>query len=328
MRKLVAGIDIGGTTTSYVLADSEGNVLADGTMPTCGFGSFDEYASVLALRIKELSESLGSVHSLVAAGAGAPSADFAAGEIVSAPNLPWKGRLPLSGLLSEYLGGIPVCADNDANAAALGEMMFGGACGMKNFLVITLGTGVGCGIVAGGEIVHGERGMAGEFGHMAYERHGGRQCGCGRKGCLEAYVSAKGMVRTLSALIAETHEDSEFRNLPFNAIDASDIASAASRGDRLALETFRITGRILGEAVADAVAFADPQAVFFFGGPTASGDLLMSPLREAFRSSAGPLWKDNVILELSSVDAGRAAVLGAAAMAWKKHSMRPHIGEN
>lgn len=317
MKKYVAGIDVGGTNTVCCIVDCEGNILARKSMKTTGFAEFGDYIKALASMLREVSQPFGGLDAIYGAGAGAPSVNVRKGTIEHATNLEWKGVLPFASMLSDALDGKPVYIDNDANAATMGEMLFGGAKGMKDFIMITLGTGVGSGFVVDGNLVYGSDGLAGEYGHIIYDRHSNRQCGCGRKGCLETYVSATGIKRTVVELLSSMSEPSVFRSVPYDAIEAKDISAAAMEGDKVALEAFRITGEILGRALADAVTVTAPEAIFIFGGLARSGELLMKHVRKAFDESVLFLWKDKVRIAFSSLKEDDAALLGAAALAMK-----------
>ena len=245
---------------------------------------------------------------------GAPNANYYTGQIEQAPNLPWKGTVPLARMLQERLT-LPVTLTNDANAAALGEMTYGVARGMKDFIMITLGTGVGSGIVINGRLVYGHDGFAGELGHVIVRR-GGRLCGCGRRGCLETYCSATGIVRTVHEMLSSTDTPSLLRDIPLDKVTSKDIYDAAEQGDKLALEIFRFTGTVLGEAFADFIAFSSPEAIVLFGGLAKAGEYIMAPIREAMDANVMSIYKGKTRLLTSALKDSDAAVLGASALAW------------
>lgn len=308
----VAGIDIGGTNTVCALVDRDGKILDRRVMPTSEYAEFTDYIRNIGYTVAGMSSDCGC--NIIAAGVGAPGIDVRSGVISNSPNLIWKGDLPLVDALTKALG-IPVYADNDANVATVGEMIFGGARGLTDFAVITLGTGVGSGFVSSGKLVYGHDGLAGEYGHTIYQR-GGRECGCGRRGCLETYVSASGVVRTVSEIMSETRMESVFRDIPLSEITSRKVAEAAACGDPVAIEAMRRTGDVLGKAMADLVCVTSPEAIFFLGGLAKAGDLLMKPMRESFEESVLFLWKGKIKLCLSYLSEADAAVLGAAALAW------------
>jgi glucokinase len=250
-------------------------------------------------------------------GAGTPNGNYFTGSIEFAPNLRWKGVIPFAQLLEDRVG-IPVALTNDANAAAIGEMTYGAARGMKDFIVITLGTGVGSGIVVNGQMVYGHDGFAGELGHVIMRRSNGRVCGCGRAGCLEAYTSATGVARTAREYLELQHDaKTQLRNIPIDDITSKDVFDAAMAGDEMAKEIFRFTGEMLGEAFADFVAFSSPEAIILFGGLAKAGDLIMNPIRESMERNLLPIFKNKVKLIFSELKESDAAVLGASALGWE-----------
>ena len=272
-------------------------------------------ASVEALKI--IIDQVGGIEKIKAMGIGAPNGNYYTGTIEFAPNLSWghNGIVPLAKMFSDKLG-IPVALTNDANAAAIGEMTYGVARGMKNFIVITLGTGVGSGIVINGQLVYGSDGFAGELGHVIMNRVNGRPCGCGRKGCLEAYCSATGVARTARELIETTDEPSLLRDMPAADITSLDVSIAASKGDALAKRIYEFTGNMLGEACADFAAFSSPEAFIFFGGLTKAGALLMDPIKKAYEENVLNIFKGKAKFLVSGLDGSSAAVLGASAVGW------------
>ena len=248
-------------------------------------------------------------------GVGAPNGNYYNGTIEFAPNLPWKGVIPLSAMFEDKLG-IPTALTNDANAAAIGEMTYGAARGLRDFIMITLGTGVGSGIVVNGQLVYGHDGFAGELGHVIVERDG-RICGCGRKGCLETYCSATGVARTAREFLVARSEPSLLREIPAEEIVSKDVYDAAIKGDKLALEIFEYTGTILGRALADFVAFSSPEAIVLFGGLAKSGDLIMKPIQKALEENVLKIYAGKTKLLLSQLKDADAAVLGASALGWE-----------
>lgn len=317
MKKLVAGIDIGGTNTVFALVDESGNILGSGTFPTNSHEKFNDYIIAIRDGILEISKGIDFPHKIAGIGIGAPNGNYYTGCIESAANLIWKESLPITEKLKILFGGIPVILTNDANAAAIGEMIYGGAKGMKNFVVITLGTGLGSGFVVNGEVLYGHDGFAGEYGHIVYERNG-RQCGCGKRGCLETFVSAPGIKRTTFELLSKENTPSSLRDIPFSKMTSKDVAMAAATGDKIASEAFQITGTILGEALADLVAITTPEAIFLFGGLAKSGNLILEPTKKALEENLLKMWKGKVKLLLSGLDEDNAAILGSSALAWKE----------
>ncbi len=304
------GIDMGGTNTTIGLIGQTGTVYKTAFLKTKAYATPELFASAIAEKVTHLAGG----KALAGIGMGAPNANFHTGEIVEAANLSWPGRVPLAALLRERTGGLPVSLTNDANAAALGEGLYGGARGLKDYLVVTLGTGLGSGFVAGGKLLLGHDGMAGELGHVIAVR-GGRACGCGRQGCLETYASATGIVRTAEEWLRERRNPSLLHECT-GKITAWDIHQAAVKGDALAGEIFQFTGKILGEALADAVAITSPAAIFFYGGLARSGPLLLNPVREHFEKNVLHLYASKVVLQESALPPAHAALLGAAALVW------------
>ena len=318
-KPYVLGIDIGGTNTVFGMVDARGNVIATSSIKTAKHDKFEDYLDDLhaaVMRMLEANDATDKIHGL---GVGAPNANYYTGNIEHAPNLPWKGILPIANMMSEKFG-IPVVITNDANAAALGEMTYGAARGLRDFIMITLGTGVGSGIVINGQLVYGHDGFAGELGHTIVRRNNGRLCGCGRTGCLEAYCSATGVARTAREFLEIRNDDSKLRELPIDAITSKDVYDAAVLGDKLAKEIFEYTGNILGEAFADFTVFSSPEAIILFGGLAKSGDLLMRPLRESMEKNMMGIFKGKVKILLSELKEADAAVLGASALGWEAGS--------
>lgn len=317
-KPYVLGIDIGGTNTVFGIVDARGQVVASDSIKTRKHTNFDDYIEELHTEVSRLLKAYDAENQIQGIGIGAPNANYYTGEIQNAPNLPWgNGILPIAEKVSMAFGGVPVAVTNDANAAALGEMTYGAARGMKDFIMITLGTGVGSGIVVNGQLVYGHDGFAGELGHVVMKRNNGRVCGCGRTGCLEAYCSATGVARTAREFLEVRSDPSTLRNLDIENITSKDVYDAAIAGDKLAKEIFEYTGTILGEAFADFVAFSSPQAIVLFGGLAKSGDLLLRPLRETFEKSVFPIFRGKTKIILSELKESDAAVLGASALGWE-----------
>ncbi len=316
-KPYVLGVDVGGTNTVFGIVDARGQVVASGSIKTKKHANFDDYVEELHTEVTRLLQANDAEGKIKGIGIGAPNANYYTGEIVNPPNLPWGPIIPLAEKVSKAFDGLPVAVTNDANAAALGEMTYGAARGMKDFIMITLGTGVGSGIVVNGQMVYGHDGNAGELGHLVVKRNNGRVCGCGRTGCLEAYASATGVARTAREFLEIRTEPSMLRNLDIEAITSKDVYDAAVAGDKLAKEIFDYTGKILGEACADMCAFSSPQAIILFGGLAKSGDLLMKPMREAFDNALFPVYKGKIKILISELKESDAAVLGASALGWE-----------
>lgn len=315
MKPYVLGIDIGGTNTVFGIVDARGNVIASSSIKTQRHADFYQYLDELHAEATKLIEANDATDKIQGIGIGAPNANYYTGRIENAVNLPWPS-INLSELVSEKFG-IPVAITNDANAAALGEMTYGAARGMKDFIMITLGTGVGSGIVINGQMVYGANGFAGELGHVIVKRNNGRLCGCGRIGCLETYCSATGVARTAREFLEARNEPSLLRNLDINAITSKDVYDAAIQGDKLAKDIFEYTGTILGEAMADMVSFSAPEAFILFGGLSKSGDLLLKPVCAALERNLLPCFKGLGKVILSELKEADAAVLGASALGWE-----------
>lgn len=316
-KPYVVGIDIGGTNTVFGIVDARGHVVAADSVKTKKHVDFDDYINDLHEGLSRLIKANDAEDQIQGIGIGAPNANYYTGEIINPPNLPWGPIIPLAEKVSKAFGGIPVAITNDANAAAVGEMTYGAARGMKDFIMITLGTGVGSGIVINGQLVYGSDGFAGELGHVIMKRNNGRVCGCGRTGCLEAYCSATGVARTAREFLEIRNEPSLLRNLDIEEITSKDVYDAAMAGDRLAKDIFTFTGTILGEAFADMVAFSSPQAIVLFGGLAKSGELLLKPLKETFEKSVMPVFAGKTKILISELKESDAAVLGASALGWE-----------
>jgi glucokinase len=311
MKNVVAGVDIGGTNTVFGLVDKSGKVLAEGHLTTTDYPVAGDFVKALAAGIKKL---LAAKKDLVleGVGIGAPDANFHRGTIEHAPNLAWKGIVPLADLVKKELK-VQVVVTNDANAAAMGEMVFGGAKKMKDFVVLTLGTGLGSGIVVDGKMVYGHTGFAGEVGHMTIVP-GGRECGCGRKGCFEAYASATGLVKTVSLMISEFRDNSVLRDIPPSKLTSKAIAEAAAKGDPIAVKAIEYTAEKLGYGIVNTIVFTSPEAIFLFGGLAQAGDLIFKPVREYLKKHNYVLFKNTVKILPSGISESNGAVLGAAAL--------------
>jgi glucokinase len=315
MKEVVAGIDIGGTNTVYGLVDKAGNIIAENSLKTTDYPQVKNFVSSLEAAISKLMESKSDLK-LTGIGIGAPNANYHKGTIELAPNLAWKGIVPLTDLIRKKID-VPVVLTNDANAAAMGEMIFGGAKKMKDFIVLTLGTGLGSGIVINGEVVYGHTGFAGELGHTIVVP-GGRDCGCGRQGCYETYASASGLVRTVLYMLSEMREDSLLRNIPSSELTAKKIAEAAGKKDPVAVEALDYTAEILAFGIVNAIGFSSPEAVFLFGGLAQAGEMLFEPVRKYVDQNVQPIFKGTVKILPSGISESNAAVLGAAALAWNE----------
>ncbi len=311
-QSLVLGIDIGGTNTVLGIVDRRGQILERAAMATSEFSSVAAYIEALRLKATALMEAVGRQR-IIGCGVGAPNGNYYTGEIVDAANLPWKGIIPLANLLKDAFH-LPVRLTNDANAAALGEMLYGAGKGLKDFVVVTLGTGVGSGFVVNGSVMYGHDGFAGELGHITVEP-GGRQCGCGRRGCLETYASATGVVFTAREWMAKTETDSVLRKHG-DAITAKQVQAAAVDGDEMARSILTYTGEILGAALANVVAITSPAAIIFFGGLAKAGELLLGPARLQMEQNVLSVYRNKVRFLLSELPDADAAVLGASALAW------------
>ncbi|MBI5217928.1 MAG: ROK family protein [Bacteroidia bacterium] len=319
MKEVAIGIDIGGTNTVLGVVDKKGNCIAKDSIVTCGYGSVDKYIETIAEKIKELLSAIGTQCKVKGIGIGAPNGNCKRGTIEYAPNLKWKGIIPISESLCKYFD-FPVLVTNDANAAAIGEMVYGSAKKMKDFIVVTLGTGLGSGFVSGGKLLCGHNGFAGELGHTIAVIDG-RSCGCGRKGCLETYVSATGITRTVIEMLGKNKTKSILRNYSNSNINSKRIYEAALQKDKLALEAFEFTGKMLGLKLSDTVAITNPEAIFLFGGLAKAGDLIFKPTKEAMDNNMLNIFKNSCALLPSGIDENNAAVLGAASLIWKANDM-------
>lgn len=317
-RPYVIGLDLGGTNAVFGIVDKQANIVAQTSVKTQAYPTVEGFVDACVEAVTPLIDGVGGINKIFGMGAGAPNGNYHNGTIELAPNLVWaKGKIvPLADMFSKKLG-INVALTNDANAAAIGEMTYGVAKGMKNFIVITLGTGVGSGIVIDGKLLYGHDGFAGELGHVTMVRgEEGRLCGCGRKGCLEAYCSATGVARTAREFLAKDNRPSLLRELNPDTIESYDVYKAAEKGDEIALDIFKFTGTMLGEACADFAAFSSPEAFIFFGGLAKSGALIMNPIKEAYDRHVLDIYRNKARFMFSSLDGAGAAVLGAAALGW------------
>jgi len=317
MQKLVTGIDIGGTNVSYGLVTQDGTVKLKESFPIKEFKEVNHFVDYLSQRIIHSIDGLKD-YQLEGIGIGAPNGNYYNGTIEFAPNLPWKGVIPLAELLSKKTN-LPAKLTNDANAATVGEMIYGNAIGLKDFIMITLGTGLGSGFVANGKLILGHDGFAGELGHAIFDPNG-RQCNCGRKGCLETYASASGIVRTVKEMLTSSGKPSSLRNLSTEEISSEKIYRAAIENDPLALEAFDFTGYVLGIMLANAVTITSPEAIFLFGGLANAGDLIFKPVKKYMEEYLLPIFKNKIELKPSALPENDAAILGAAALFWEtKH---------
>ena len=314
-KSLVIGLDLGGTNSVFGVVDSKGEIIATTSIKTQAYPSVDQYIMESVKAIKQIAEQVGGMEKIRAMGIGAPCGNYYKGTIEHAANLVWaKGIVPLANMFVNELG-IPVVVTNDAKAAAMGEMKYGVAVGMNNFVELTLGTGVGSGIVANGQLIYGFDGFAGELGHMIVEPDG-RPCGCGRKGCLETYCSATGVVRTAIAMLEESPEATSLRDIATDKLTSYEVYKAAMEGDTMAQEVFKQTGRRIGIACANIATFLSPEAFIFFGGLAQAGELLLRPIEEAYNENVLSLYKGKARFLMSGLDGAKAAILGASAIAW------------
>lgn len=313
----VVGIDVGGQTTKIGVVDARGTVLSQTVIRTDTYTDIDPYIAELAEAVNKVIRESGMEGNIRGIGVGAPNGNYYTGTIENAVNLSWGGTntVEFSKLLSKAMKGLPVALTNDANAAAVGEMTYGAARGMKNFIMITLGTGVGSGIIINGEVVYGHDGFAGELGHVCAVRNNGRSCNCGKTGCLETYASATGVSRTAREWLELSDEPSVLRSL--DSISSKDVYEAAKEGDKLALKIFEFTGKMLGRSFADFIAFSSPEAIVLFGGLARAKEYLLGPIEDAMNANVLPLWKNKVKIVFSQLKESDAAILGASALAWE-----------
>ncbi|MDA3892997.1 MAG: ROK family protein [Salinivirgaceae bacterium] len=315
MIKLAVGIDIGGTNTAIGLVDRSGKVFYQTSIPSQTRENVEDYVFDLYGEIEKAKKTIDAEFELIGIGIGAPNANYYTGTIEEAPNLRWKGIIHFTKLFEKYYD-VPIFITNDANAAAIGEMVYGGAKGMKNFVVITLGTGLGSGIVVNGKLLYGHDGFAGELGHIIVDANG-RKCNCGRNGCLETYVSATGVVRTVFETLAYSNEPSELRGIPFTEMTSKRVAEATKENDPIALETIKKTARMLGEAIADITAITSPEAVFLFGGLTKSGRVLFDQVQYYKEKNMLSIFSNKTKL-LSSQLGDDSAILGSSGLVWSE----------
>ena len=320
-KPYVVGMDIGGTNTVFGVVDSRGNVLASDSVKTQQYDNIEDYVDAVCKKLLPLLSQFGGAEKIKGMGVGAPNGNYYSGTIEFAPNLPWKGIIPLASMFEERLG-IPTALTNDANAAAIGEMTYGAARGMKDFIMITLGTGVGSGIVINGQMVYGHDGFAGELGHVIIRRENGRLCGCGRHGCLETYCSATGVARSAREFLTKSTEPSLLRDIPAENITSKDVYDAAVKGDKIAQDIFEFTGTILGEALADFIAFSSPEAIVLFGGLAKAGDYIFKPIQKAIDDNVLNIYKGKTKLLASELKDSDAAVLGASALGWELRDIK------
>lgn len=316
-KPYVVGMDIGGTNTVFGVIDSRGNILETDSIKTGDYALIEAYVEAVCAKLIPLINKHGGAEKFRGIGIGAPNANYYKGTIEHAPNLPWKGIIPLAEIFKNKTG-IPVALTNDANAAALGEMTYGAARGMKDFIMITLGTGVGSGIVINGQMVYGHDGFAGELGHVTVDNSAdARLCGCGHKGCLETYCSATGVARTAREVLIANAEPSLLREIPAEKITSKDVYDAAVKGDKAAMEIFNRTGQMLGKSIANFIAFSSPEAIVLFGGLTKAGDYIMAPIRQAVEENVMTIFKGKTKILISELKDADAAVLGASALGWE-----------
>lgn len=314
MKELTVGIDIGGTNTKFGVVDREGKVYHQGNIITTAYTEFNDFFDAMADALREAFHFLPSGTRIAGIGIGAANGNYYRGTIERATNLKWKGTLPLAKMFTDEFG-VPCILTNDANAAAVGEMIYGNAKGMKDFIVITLGTGLGSGIVCGGTLINGHHGIAGELGHTSVNPTG-RYCNCGKRGCLETYVSATGIKRTVYKLLADHLEPSELRGISFEDLNTKMISEAAHRDDVVAKEAFEYTGRILGMKLADTVVHTDPEALFLFGGLAQAGELIFKPTIYHMEKNLMPLFRGKVKVLPSAMSNQAAPILGASSLVW------------
>jgi len=313
---LAIGIDIGGTGTKFGIVDRVGNVLFSGEMSTKKHPHVETFIDELYKKVKELIDKAGGVGRIKGIGVGAPNGNYYTGTVEYAPNLPWKGIIPLAKMLQDKFK-LPVILTNDANAAAEGEMIYGAAKGMKDFIMITLGTGVGSGIIANGKLIYGHDGFAGELGHTIVIPDGRLHEGTGKKGSLESYASATGVRSTTLEMLKNTSTPSVLRKMQADEIDSKKVYEAAIGGDDLAKNVYEFTGKILGLALANAVMFSSPEAVILFGGLTKAGELILKPTRESMEANLIKVFQNKVKILVSHLKESDAAILGASALAWE-----------
>lgn len=314
MKEVTVGVDIGGTNTKFGIVDREGNVLFQDSISTQGYEEFRDYLKGLSQALRKGLQEADTAYKLLGIGVGAANGNYYKGTIEHATNLKWKGIIPLAEMLREEFD-VPALVTNDANAAAVGEMVYGAAKGLKDFIVITLGTGLGSGLVSNGQLINGKHGIAGELGHTTVN-YAGRYCNCGKRGCLETYVSATGIKRSVYKLLADHLEPSELRGISFDNLNTKMITDAARRGDLVAQEAFEYTGRILGTKLAETVVHTDPEAIFLFGGLSLAGDLIFKPTIKHMEANLMPVFRGKVKVLPSGLQNQAAPILGASSLVW------------
>jgi glucokinase len=313
--EVTLGIDVGGTNTAFGFVDIDGRCISESSISTKAYSGAADLFARLHPEIENLYKSISDEYILKGIGVGAPNANYYRGTVENPPNLKW-GVVNVVELLKQYYD-LPVAITNDANASAIGEMLFGAARGMKDFIVITIGTGLGSGVVVDGKLVYGSDGFAGEIGHTVYDPNG-RQCGCGRKGCLETYASATGIKRTVMDLLADSNKESTLRNISYNDLESKMIYSSAIAGDKLAKDAFEFTGKVMGIKLADAVAVTSPEAIILFGGLALAGDLIIEPTKRSMEANLFHVFQNKVKIIPSGLPEGNSAVLGASALIWNE----------
>ncbi len=316
-KPYVIGLDLGGTNSVFGIVDARGEIKGSTAIKTQAYADVNDYVQAGVDAMQPIIDVVGGIDKIKGMGIGAPNGNYYSGAIENAANLLWKGIVPLAKMFEDKLG-VPVALTNDANAAAIGEMTYGVARGMKDFIMITLGTGVGSGIVINGQVVYGSDGFAGELGHVTMDRTpDARLCGCGKRGCLETFCSATGVARTAREILEKSDRPSLLREMPLKDITSLDVSIAAEKGDAVAKEIYDFTGKMLGAACADFAAFSSPEAFVFFGGLTKAGDLLMKPLQESYNENVLPSFRGHAKLLISGLKGSEAAVLGASALGWE-----------
>ena len=317
LEQLVIGIDLGGTGTKFGIVNRDGNVLFSSEISTKKHNTIESFIDDLYKELSILIAKVGGPGRIKGIGIGAPNGNYYTGTIEYAPNLPWKGVIPLAQLIENKFK-LPVTLTNDANAAAIGEMMYGAAQGMKDFIMITLGTGVGSGIVANGQLIYGHDGFAGELGHTIVIPDGRFHPGTGKKGPLEIYASATGVRLTAIEMLEDSKDESILRSISTEELDSKAVYEAALQGDKIAMEIFEFTGKILGLSLANAIMFSSPEAIILFGGLTKAGDYILKPTREHMEANLIQVFQNKVKILVSHLKESDAAILGASALAWEK----------
>jgi glucokinase len=321
MKEVAIGIDIGGTNSVLGVIDKGGKCLTESSIKTQTHPEIELFLKDLAYEIHRILDELEEVVLVKGIGIGAPNGNYYNGTIEYAPNLIWKGVLPMVEMMKKHVDFPTIVLTNDANAAAIGEMIYGGAKGMNDFIMITLGTGVGSGVVVNGNLVYGHDGFAGEIGHIVVDQMG-RECGCGRRGCLETYASAPGLKRTVFELLADTPKPSILRGISYDKMNAKTIHDAALKEDQIALDAFDFTGEILGKVLADCVAFSSPETIFLFGGLANAGDFIFKPTKHYMEENLLKIFKNKVKILPSTLSGAYAAILGASALVWKEEAKK------